>query len=75
MTNLDDMTKLILDKLKILDEKIDKLCIWKTEMEVQWENHMKEIESKQQNKDRKFYVIIAAMGISFTIIEVIQGFL
>ena len=75
MTEFDDLTKRIIDKLDILDEKIDKLCLWKERMEVEWENHQEDIESKQQNKDKRFYVIIAAMGISFTIIEVVQGFL
>ena len=75
MSEWDDLTKRIIDKLDVLDEKIDKICIWKTEMQVQWENHIKEMETKQQNKDKKFYIIIAAMGISFTIIEVVQGFL
>jgi hypothetical protein len=45
-------------------------------MKVEYElnNHFKDIERKQSNKDRKFYVIIAGMGIIFTLVEVIQGF-
>ena len=45
-------------------------------MKVEYElnTHIKEIENKQSNKDRKFYVIIAGMGILFTVVEVIQGF-
>ena len=75
MSEWDDLTKRIIDKLDILDEKIDKICLWKERMEVEWKAHQEEIDTKQTNKDKRFYIIIAAMGISFTIIEVVQGFL
>jgi hypothetical protein len=44
-------------------------------MKVEYElnNHFKEIENKQSNKDRKFYIIIAGMGITFTLVEILQN--
>lgn len=73
MSEWDDMTKRIIDKLDILDDKIDKLCLWKIEMEVEWKNHMKKIEDRTKGKERRFYYIIALMGIAFTVQEIIRS--
>jgi len=73
--DFDDMTKRIIDKLDILDDKIDKLCVWKTEMEVEWKNHMKELDDRSKGKEKKFYYVIAAMGIIFTATQILQGVL
>jgi len=44
-------------------------------MKVEYElnSHFKEIEDKQSNKDRKFYIIIAGIGITFTAVEILQN--
>jgi hypothetical protein len=44
-------------------------------MKVEYElnHHFKDIEDKQSNKDRKFYIIIAGMGILFTMVQVLQN--
>ena len=74
MTDFDDLTKRILDRLDTFEEKIEALCERLMKVEYELNTHFKEIENKQSNKDRKFYVIIAGMGILFTVVEVIQGF-
>ena len=74
MTDFDDLTKRILDRLDTFEEKIEALCERLMKVEYELNTHFKEIENKQSNKDRKFYVIIAGMGIIFTLVEVIQGF-
>jgi len=73
MTEFDDLTKRILDKLDGFEEKIENLCERLMKVEYELNNHFKEQENKQSNKDRKFYIIIAGMGILFTAVEVIQN--
>lgn len=73
--NFDDMTNRIIDKIDKMDEKIDKLCQWKTKMEVQWNTHMEELDRKSQQKEKRFYYIIALMGVGFTVQEIIRSFL
>ena len=36
-------------------------------------SHLKERERKQEHKEKKFYIVIACMGIAFTIIEIYQN--
>jgi len=73
--NFDDMTTRIIDKLDILDDKIDKLCQWKTQMETEWKTHTAQLQSKSENKEKKFYIIIAIMGVFFTLVEVMPAIL
>ena len=73
MTEFDDLTKRILDKLDGFEEKIENLCERLMKLEYELNNHFKEIEDKQSNKDRKFYIIIAGMGITFTLVEILQN--
>ena len=75
MTEFDDLTKRILDKLDGFEEKIESLCERLMKVEYELNHHFKEIEDKQSNKDRKFYIIIAGMGITFTMVEVLQNIL
>lgn len=71
--DFDDLTKRILDNLDGLNDKIDDLCSRITKVEIHLDNHFKEIELTRINKDRKFYVIVALMGVGFTIFEIIRG--
>ncbi|MBC8430181.1 MAG: hypothetical protein H8D92_02155 [Pelagibacteraceae bacterium] len=73
MTEFDDMTKRILDKLDITDVKIDDLCGRMMKMEIELKSHFDDIEKKQAGKDRKFYIIIGAMATAFTSFELLQN--
>ena len=73
MTEFDDLTKRILDKLDGFEEKIENLCERLMKVEYELKTHFKEQEDKRSNKDRKFYIIIAGMGITFTAVEIIQN--
>ena len=75
MTEFDDLTKRILDKLDGFEEKIEDLCDRLMKVEFELNSHFKEQEEKRSNKDRKFYIIIAGMGITFTAVEIIQNFI
>ena len=73
MTEFDDLTKRILDKLDGFEEKIENLCERLMKVEYELKTHFKEQEDKRSNKDRKFYIIIAGMGITFTMVEILQN--
>ena len=73
--DFDDLTKRILDNLDSINDKVDDLCGRMTKVEVNLDNHFKEIESKQNAKDKKFYYVIALMGVGFTIFEIIKELL
>ena len=75
MTDFDDVTKRILDNLDKIDDKLDGLCNRMTKVESNLENHFNDIDKRQKGKERKFYYIIALMGIGFTIQEIIRSIL
>ena len=58
--------------LERIDHKIDDICGRVLKVEINQRNHYKEIEKKQSNKDRRFYIIIAAMGVGFTIFQYVR---
>lgn len=70
MTNFDDLTNRVLDKLDILDTKIDDLCNWKVKMQTEWQAHSKSSEEKEAKKEKKFYYIVAIMGIAIAMFEI-----
>ena len=70
----------IFDKLDSFEEKIDKICDRLTKLEMSVKDHFDDIEqaenkklSKSANKERKYYVIIAAMGILFGSYELLKN--
>ena len=75
MTEFDDLTKRILSRLDSLDDKIEKLCERVMKVEYELKSHLKMREKKHENNEKKFYIIIACMGIAFTLIEIYQNFI
>ena len=73
MTEFDDMTKRILDKLDKIDDAIDSLCGRVMKVELDLENYFKRIERKQKSKDRKFYLVIACLSTIFIAVEILQN--
>ena len=70
----------IFDKLDSFEEKIDKICDRLTKLEMSVHDHFDDIEkeenkkiTKSANKERKYYVIIAAMGILFGLYELLTN--
>ena len=70
----------IFDKLDGFEEKIDKICDRLTKLEMSVNDHFDDIETvenkkiqKSNNKERKYYVIIAGMGVLFAIYEIIRN--
>ena len=70
----------IFDKLDSFEDKIDSLCDRLTKLEMSVKDHFDDIEiaekkkiQKSSNSERKYYVIIAAMGILFGLYELIKN--
>ena len=70
----------IFDKLDSFEEKIDNICDRLTKLEMSVHDHFDDIEKeenkkveKSANKERKYYVIIAAMGIIFAAYEILTN--
>jgi|TARA_B110000263_G_scaffold191610_1_gene169545 hypothetical protein len=70
----------IFDKLDSFEDKIDSLCDRLTKLEMSVKDHFDDIEAaenkkiqKSSNSERKYYVIIAAMGILFGLYELIKN--
>lgn len=70
----------IFNKLDSFEEKIDKICDRLTKLEMSVNDHFDDIEkeenkkvTKSANKERKYYVIIAGMGILFGLYELIKN--
>jgi len=70
----------IFDKLDGFEEKIDNICDRLTKLEMSVHDHFDDIEKeenkkveKSANKERKYYVIIAAMGIIFAAYEILKN--
>ena len=73
--DFDDLTKRILDNMDKIGDKVDNLCNRMTEVENKLDNHFTEIDKKSKDKERRFYYIIALMGVAFTFQEIIRGLL
>lgn len=73
MTEFDDMTKRILDKLDTFDEKLDDLCVRMIKVEYDLRGHFLDIDRRNTNKEKKFYIVISTMAIVFTAFEVFQN--
>ena len=70
----------IFDKLDSFEDKIDKICDRLTKLEMSVKDHFDDIEAaenkkirKSSNSERKYYVIIAAMGIMFGVYEILKN--
>ena len=70
-----DFEQRMLDKFDSMERLIRDLCERTTRMETQLEGHFDDIERAQKGKERKFYYVIALMGVGFTIQEIIRGLL
>jgi len=73
MTEFDDMTKRILDKLDKIESDIDDICGRLMRVELNLKAHFNEIARRQKTKDKKFYVVIAVMTMIFLVVEVYQN--
>lgn len=50
MTDFDDLTNRILDKMDEMEKKIDNLCNRMTKVEINLDNHFKELDQKKRSQ-------------------------
>jgi hypothetical protein len=62
----------ILDKFDTLEVLIRNLCDRTTKMEVQLEDHFKDMDKREARKERKFYYLIALVGVGFTLYQIMK---
>lgn len=70
-----DFEERMLDKFDNIDKLLRDICERTTRMEVQLEEHFKDIDKREKQKDKKFYYLIALMGLSFTLFQIIKELL
>lgn len=63
----------IFTRFDTFELKIDDLCTRLTTLEVNWLNHITDLKSSQEGKEKKFYVLIALVMAGFTFYEIIKG--
>ena len=62
----------IMTRIDQLDQKIDDLCDRMTKTEISISNHLTHVTLDSEKKERKFYVIIAALGTIFASVTLVQ---
>ena len=67
-----DFEERTVEKLDQLSDMIRDLCDRTTKTEIMLENHFKEQEQKRESSTRKFYIIMALMGVGFTLFEILR---
>ena len=70
----------IFDRLDTFEEKIDDICTRLVRLEESVKDHYNDIKEEEDRKaanenkkERKYYVLIAAMGIAFGLFEIAQN--
>ena len=62
----------IMTRIDQLDEKIDDLCERATKVEITVSNHLEHVTEGAAKKEKRFYVIIAALGTIFASVTLVQ---
>ena len=62
----------IMTRIDQLAQKIDDLCDRMTKTEISISNHLTHVTQDSEKKERKFYVIIAALGTIFASVTLVQ---
>ena len=68
-----DFEERTVEKLDQISEMIRDLCNRQTKTETQLEDHFNRLDEETKNKERKFYYLIALMGVGFTLFEIFKG--
>ena len=63
----------IMNRIDQLDVKIDDLCDRMTKTEISISNHLTHVTQDAEKKEKKFYVVIAALGTVFSSVTLIQS--
>jgi len=63
----------IMTRIDKLDQKIDDLCDRTTKTEISISNHLTHVTQDAEKKEKRFYVIIAALGTIFASVTLVQS--
>jgi len=63
----------VFERIDKFDEKIDDLCDRMMKVEVDITNHLNTVTQNAEKKERKFYIIIAALGTLFAAVSFMQA--
>ena len=63
----------VFDRIDKFDEKIDDLCDRMMKVEIDITNHLNTVTQNAEKKERKFYIIIAALGTLFAAVSFVQA--
>ena len=73
MKMIDDLfAQRVFERIDKFDEKIDDLCDRMMKVEIDVTNHLNTVTQNAEKKERKFYVIIAALGTLFAAVSFMQ---
>jgi ribosome-associated translation inhibitor RaiA len=64
----------VFERIDKFDEKIDDLCDRMMKVELDVTNHLTTVEQNANKKEKRFYVLIAAMGTIFAAVSLLQSF-
>ena len=63
----------VFERIDKFDEKIDDLCDRMLKVEIDITNHLNTVTQNAEKKERKFYIIIAALGTLFAAVSFVQA--
>ena len=73
-TMIDELfAQRVFDRIDKFDEKIDDLCDRMMKVELDVTNHLNTVEQNANKKEKRFYVLIAAMGTIFAAVSLFQS--
>ena len=64
----------VFERIDKFDEKIDDLCDRMMKVELDVTNHLTTVEQNANKKEKRFYVLIAALGTIFAAVSLLQSF-
>ena len=74
MKMIDELfAKRVFERIDKFDEKIDDLCDRMLKVEIDITNHLNTVTQNAEKKEKKFYIIIAALGTLFAAVSFVQA--
>ena len=64
----------VFERIDKFDEKIDDLCDRMMKVEKDVTNHLNTVTQNSERTEKKFYIIIAALGTLFAAVSIFQAF-
>ena len=73
-TMIDELfAQRVFERIDKFDEKIDDLCDRMMKVELDVTNHLTTVEQNANKKEKRFYVLIAALGTIFASVSFLQS--